>query len=80
VVSVEQWAEIRRLHFVKGLGIREIARRTGLHRQTVRRALSSDGPPRYERPPRPSKLEPYKDEIHRLLADEPSLPAVRCAS
>jgi transposase len=77
VVSVQQWAEIRRLHFVKGLGIREIARRTGLHRQTIRRALSADGLPRYERPPRPSKLEPYKDEIHRLLADEPSLPAVR---
>jgi transposase len=77
VVSVQQWAEIRRLHFVKGLGIREIARRTGLHRQTVRRALSADGPPRYQRPPRQSKLEPYKAEIHRLLADEPRLPAVR---
>jgi transposase len=77
VVSVQQWAEIRRLHFVKGLGVREIARRTGLHRQTIRRALSADGPPRYQRPPRESKLEPYKAEIHRLLADEPSLPAVR---
>ena len=35
------------------------------------------GRPRYQRPPRPSKLEPYKAEIHRLLADEPNLPAVR---
>jgi hypothetical protein len=28
VVGVEQWAEIRRLHFVKGLSQREIRRRT----------------------------------------------------
>jgi hypothetical protein len=29
---VEQWAEIRRLHFVKRLSQREIHRRTGPHR------------------------------------------------
>ena len=77
MVSVQQWAEIRRLHFVKGLSVREVARRTGRHRQTVRRALQADEPPRYQRSPRPSKLEPYKAEIHRLLAEEPALPAVR---
>ena len=33
MVGVEQWAEIRRLHFVRGLSIREIHRRTGLHRE-----------------------------------------------
>jgi hypothetical protein len=27
VVGVEQWAEIRRMHFVAGLSIKEIARR-----------------------------------------------------
>jgi hypothetical protein len=32
VVGGEQWAEVRRLHFVRGLSIREIHRRTGLHR------------------------------------------------
>ena len=36
MISVEQWAEIRRLHFVKGLSIKEIQRRTRLHRQTIR--------------------------------------------
>jgi transposase len=77
VVSVEQWAEIRRLHFVRGIGIREIARRTGLHRQTIRRALRADAPPRYSRPGRPSKLDPHKAEIHRLLGEHPRLPAVR---
>ena len=42
MVGVEQWAEIRRLHFVEGLSQREIRRRTGLHRDTIRRALSSE--------------------------------------
>ena len=41
VVGVEQWAEIRRLHFVKGLSQREIRRRTGLHRDTIRKAVNS---------------------------------------
>jgi transposase len=77
VVRVEQWAEIRRLHFVKGLSIREIARRTGLSRVTVRRALRSEAPPRYERPARVSKLEPHKPEIERLLDDEARMPAKR---
>jgi transposase len=74
---VDGWAEIRRLHFVKRLAIREIARRTGLSRVTVRRALRSAEPPRYRRPPRPSKLEPYREEILRLLREDPRLPAVR---
>ena len=77
MVSVEQWAEVRRLHFVRGLSIREIHRRTGLHRETIRRAISSDEPPRYERAPAGSKLDPFKDEIHRLLRDDPKLPAQR---
>ena len=47
VVGVEQWAEIRRLHFVKGLSQREIRRRTGLHRDTIRRAINSSEPPEW---------------------------------
>jgi transposase len=77
VIRVEQWAEIRRMHFVKSLSIREIHRRTGLHRQTIRRALQSTKPPRYQRPPRPSKLDPFREEIHRLLREEPRLPGKR---
>ena len=51
MVGVEQWAEVRRLRFVRGLSIREIHRRTGLHRETIRNALNADqhtikfGPP-----------------------------------
>ena len=77
MVGVEQWAEIRRLHFVRKLSQREIRRRTGPHRDTIRRALASDAPPVYRRNPAGSKLDAFKEEIHRLLAADPKLPGVR---
>lgn len=77
MVRVEQWAEIRRLYFVKRLSIKEIARRTGHGRNTIRRALRSAEAPRYRRPPRSSKLDPFRDEVHRLLRADPRLPGKR---
>jgi transposase len=77
VIDVEHWAEIRRLHFVVGLSIKEICRRTGRNRSTVRRAVRSEGPPTYRRAPVGSKLDPYKEEVHRLLRAEPRMPARR---
>jgi transposase len=77
LVGVEQWAEIRRMRFVSGLSIKEIARRTGRDRNTVRRALRSSSAPRYRRRSAPSKLDPFKDEIHRLLRADPRLPGQR---
>ena len=59
------------------LSIHEIHRRTGLHRETIRRAIRSEGPPRYRRAPAASKLDPFKAEIHRLLRDDPRLPGQR---
>jgi hypothetical protein len=76
VLDVERWAEIRRLRFVERLSIREIARRTGHDRKTVQRAIRSERPPRYERAPRGSKLDPFKDEVERLLERDPRLPAL----
>jgi transposase len=69
VVGVEQWAEVRRLRFVRGLSIREISRRTGLHRETIRRAITSDEAPKYSRGGRGSKVDPFKAEIARLLGE-----------
>jgi hypothetical protein len=77
VLDVKRWAELRREHFVRGVSINELVRRTGLARNTVRAALRSDLPPRYERRARPSKLDPFKDEIHRLLGKDPGLSGVR---
>jgi transposase len=77
VVGVEQWAEIRRMYFVGRLSIKEIVRRSGHSRNTIRRALRSGEPPRYRRPPRPSKLDPFREEIHRLLRSDARLPGKR---
>lgn len=78
MIGVEQWAEIRRMKLVEGRSIHEIARLLGCHRETVRRALASDRPPSYgPRARRPSKLDPFVEEIERLLDDEPRLSGVR---
>lgn len=77
MLDVERWAELRREHFVRGVSIKELARRTGLSRNTVRLALRSEAPPRYERTAAPSKLDPFKEEIHELLRRDPKLPGVR---
>jgi hypothetical protein len=77
VVGVEQWAEIRRLHRVEGVSIREISRRTGLHRKTVRRALAALEPPRYSRPVAGSKVDPFKEWICEQLAADPKIQSLR---
>lgn len=77
MLDVRRWAEIRRMKEVEGLSIHEIVRRTGHDRNTVRRALRREGPPRYQRPSRPSKLDPFKDEIRRLLQADPRISGKR---
>lgn len=78
MIDMEQWAEIRRMHFVEGVSIREISRRTGLHRETIRRALAAKRPPAYRRREKaPSKLDPFKDEIERLLRSDHRMPGTR---
>jgi transposase len=77
LLEVELWAELRREHLVRGVGIKELVRRSGLSRNTVRSALRSDAPPVYRREAAGSKLDPFKDEIHRLLKDDPKLTGVR---
>jgi transposase len=77
VVGVEQWAEIRRLHRVEQLSIREISRRTRLHRKTVRRALAATEPPRYSRPVTVSKVDPFKEWICEQLRADPRIQSQR---
>jgi transposase len=75
VLDVENWAEIRRLHRAEGLPIRQIARVMGVSRNTVRAALASDGPPRYERPRAGSIVDAVEPRIRELLRAYPSMPA-----
>jgi transposase len=79
VVGVEQWAEIRRMHRVERLSIREISKRTGLHRKTIRRALATETPPKYSRPAGVSKLDPFKDWVCEQLQADPRIPVVAVA-
>lgn len=75
MLSVEDWAEIRRLHRSEGLPIKEIARVLGVARNTVRAALASDGPPKYERAPAGSIVDEVEPRIRELLAVYPTMPA-----
>ena len=42
---MELWAELRREHFVRRVSIKKLAGRTGLSRNTIRKALRSIGMP-----------------------------------
>ena len=72
---MEDWAEIRRLHRAEGVPIKEIARRLGVARNTVRAALASDRPPRYERAARGSVADAYEPRVRALLAQWPKMPS-----
>src|SRR6266536_6065428 len=65
------------MYFVGRLSIKEIVRRTGHSRNTVRRALRSGEPPRYRRAPRPSKLDAFREEVDRLLRSDSRMPGKR---
>jgi hypothetical protein len=75
VLKVEEWAEIRRLRFSERMGIKAIARHLGISKNTVRGAIRSTAPPRYERPKRPSAVDAIEGEIRKLLKDCPTMPA-----
>ena len=77
MVGVEQWAEIRRMHRVERLSIREISKRTGLHRKTIRRALAAETPPAYSRPAGVSKLDPFRDWVCEQLRADPGIQSLR---
>ena len=62
---------IRRWHLREGMPIREIARRTGLSRNTVRKYLSSkELEPSYPTRKSPSKLDDYEETLTSWLFRE----------
>lgn len=73
--SVHDWAEVHRLHDRERLSERNIARRLGMSRNTVARLLMLSEPPRYERAPESSILDPFKGEIASLLDEDARAPA-----
>jgi len=75
VLSVEDWAEIRWLHRAEGMPIKTVARVVGCSKNTVKRALAADGPPRYVRAARGSVVDAMEPRIRELLQAWPTMPA-----
>ena len=62
---------IRRWHFRQHVPIREIERRTGLSRNTIRKYLRSDAvKPQFKLPDRPSRLDPFAEKLTGWLRGE----------
>jgi transcriptional regulator with XRE-family HTH domain len=61
--------KIRRLHSRKNKSEREIARITGLSRNTVAKWLNDevDSPPKYRRGEQPNKLSAFHDPLRQAL-------------
>jgi transcriptional regulator with XRE-family HTH domain len=75
--AVEVYATVRQLVFAEGLSRREVARRLGLSRDTVRKMCRFSEPPGYRRTKaaeRP-KLGPLTGVIDAILAADRSAPA-----
>lgn len=75
MLGVEDWAEIRRLHRAERVPIKQIARVMGISKNTVRAALSSDGPPKYRRAQAPMLADAFEPRIRELLKSVPTMPA-----
>jgi IS30 family transposase len=75
VITVEDWALVRRLHLDEDVSQREIARQLGIGRDTVAKAIASDKPPKYDRPVRPSSMRDLEPQLRRLLVEHPKMPA-----
>lgn len=75
MLAVEDWAEIRRLHRAEEIPIKAIARIMGVSRNTVKAALASDGPPKYQRRATGSIVDEVEPRIRELLQAVPTMPA-----
>jgi transposase len=71
VIDMALLSVIRRWHFREGMPIREIERRTGLSRNTIRKYLRAGTvEPSFKVPDRPSKLDPFADKLTAWLRIE----------
>jgi len=59
----------------EGLGIRAIAKRLGIHRKTVRKALDTANPPVNPRAQRGSIIDPYRGWLLARIEQYPELKA-----
>lgn len=68
MIKMAQLEDIRKMYFMEEFSIREISRRTGIHRDTISKYLSMDKP-------MPPKYQLTKDKNHPVLG--PYLPMIQ---
>ena len=72
MITVSMLAKIRRMHFRDGVPLRDISRRTGLSRNTIRRWLRepSTGEPKYPKRASKSVIDAWAEQLRQwLIAD-----------
>ena len=75
-----EWAELRHLHYVEGVGKRELARRFGRDVKTIRRALRRETPALVRESARRGRLlDPLEEKIRGWLEADPKITARRVA-
>jgi transposase len=74
--TVEDYEQIRRAYFVEELSIREIRRRLGYSRETIRKAIANPAPQSYRltKAREAPVLGPYQQRIIELLDESDRLP------
>src|SRR5580704_15736048 len=77
MITPEQHAEIRRLHFGEHWKVGTIAAALGVHHDTVRAALAHEAPGLRRGSCRVSQLDPYLPLLRDTLAQYPRLRATR---
>jgi transposase len=75
VITLEDWALIRRLHLSEGISKAQIARDLKISRNTVAKAVDSADPPAYSRTPVVTSFDPFEQQVRQLLDATPSMPA-----
>ena len=75
MISMEMMGKIRRMYFRDKLSLHEIAKRTGLARNTIRKWVRAPEakPPVYQRRAIFNKLSPFHATLEQALAKEDEL-------
>jgi len=76
MITLEQYEQIRRMHYLEEKSGREIARLLLISRQTVAKALQSEHAPEYtlRKPREAPRLGPYQEQLEKLLEENGRLP------
>jgi transposase len=69
---VDLYSRVRRAHYVEGVSVRELSRRFGVHRETIRKMLRFSAPPGYQQkePRTKPKLAPYMRVVEGILEED----------